>query len=177
MGRAIHHVFQRRDGVRWVSVPSAYGGDHHYDLYDWLGLGNELASIAPLRGLPPDFQHDDGRYKVPWENQFGGWILIGEWGHSWLLASEILATEPPKVVRTIRASAQGATGDTDDPQWLLACESWCDPIRPPDRIRRDAAGVAAEWDYDFADNFRYFTDEVRRMQETYGEVRLVFGFS
>jgi len=111
---------------------------------------------------------------------FGNYVLIGEWGHSWLLASEILAVAPPKVVRTVYARPRAradTTWDVDDPQqWMWASECWWHST-PPDRIIHGESGVAAEWDYDFAEEFSEFTDEVRRLKDNYGEVRFVFGFA
>jgi hypothetical protein len=204
MGVDISFVFQRRDGDKWVDVSSDFSGDRDSGLASWLGFGAGDRNgtyyldqpIATLRGLPPDFEivgeirhpvpagsHSPAMYlhSYPSDGRYEGMYLMGDRANSWLLASEILAEAPPKVVRTVRIPvheyAQWKWWNEGRTPWQAECSNWESPVGEPDKITHGEATVDVEWLYDLAPEFCYFTDEVLRLQNEYGEIRFVFGFT
>lgn len=174
MGTDIHAVFQKRlpDG-RWEHVHSEYGEDRDYQLFAALaGVRNGClcATVTPIsepRGLPRDFS--------------GG--SLGDYGYSWLLGSEVLAW------------AKNAPTVT---QWGIVSrevyERW-DKVSPPcdysDALWGGSVIVATEenasskpgwtdievsWQVSLREQLAYFIDEVQRLVDLHGEIRMVFGF-
>ena len=103
MGFDIHCVFQAKVAARWVDVASDYKEDRDYPLYSWLGIGCgdrigtcTIEPLAPPRGFPADFEIVDDVWHPtlielsPPSRFYPGCRLMGEWGFSWLLSSEIL---------------------------------------------------------------------------------------
>lgn len=192
MGRDIHGVFQKKVADRWVDVASEYGEDRDYILFNWLGLGGgdtygtcSFDPLSQIRGLPDDFEIVDREYHPTVIHRkdgscFPGTILMGEWGYSWLLASEILQTPAPRVPRAITISIddyQQWDGISEPTPWQRASAYFGLVVGIPDKIITLAENVVFEWDYDFTEDFSYFVDEVRRLQQLHGEVRFVFGFA
>lgn len=62
-------------------------------------------------------------------------------------------------------------------RWQGAVSRWGHPVGEPLRVTHGKVMVRAEWLYDLTPDFRYFTDEVLRLQNEYGEIRFVFGFT
>lgn len=203
MGVDIYFVFQRREADAWVDVPSTFRGDRDYDLASWLGFGGGDKygtyymdkPIAPSRGLPPDFEvfdffchpvlkenHSRSMYlhPLPSDERYAGYYSMGDRAHSWLLSSEILAAPPPTVLRTVEVPvdeyAEWDLWDEGIGPWQCDVSNWGHPVGEPHRITHGETTVDAEWLYDLAPDFRYFTDEVLRLHNEYGEVRFVFGF-
>ena len=178
MGCDIHPIFQRRANGKWVDVPTKYEGNRHYFLFAWLadvrnGYGfagtpthDPIQPIVAPRGLPQDFDTRDQD--------------IGDHSYSWLTADEILtAPLPSGVMKTgIVTLARFRKWDgKSQPQ------EWCDGIAGrgvvvanSDRlITPETTHVRIEWPAP-TDEFAYFINEVRRLREEHGEVRMVFGF-
>lgn len=193
MGLDIHCVFQAKVADRWVDVASDYQEDRDYPLYSWLGVGCgdrigtcTIEPLAPLRGFPADFELVDETWhptliEVSTPSRFyPGCRLMGEWGFSWLLSSEILRASAPRVPRTVSIlidEYQQWDGVSEFPPWQWAKADFGHVVGPPDKISTLAENIVVEWDYDFTEDFSYFVNEVRRLEALHGEVRIVFGFA
>lgn len=186
MGTDVHAVVQAKRDGKWEAVESKWEQDRHYLLFSWLanvrnGFGfagvptyDPIEPIAPRRGIPADFDKDAyeaGDEDAPW---------LGDHSFSWLTADEILAAKRPGGVQR--------TGVVTVEQF----KAWDGKSRPeshcggvagggvvvanhPSKITPATTHVQIEWT-DEGDGLDYFVDEVRRLKEQHGEVRLVFGF-
>lgn len=206
MGCDIHAVFQAKKDGKWQDVPSTWDQGRHYFLFSWLadvrnGFGfagvptyTPIKPIAMPRGLPEDFEmngNDDHptsleaicSLRLEWmddEEKAKPTVWLGDHSHSWLTADEILATpSPDKVWRTgvvTREFFDAWDGRTPP-------ESWAGGITGKDvRVADDPTHVTDETTHvrifwmQPSDTLKYFTDEVRRLKDEHGEVRIVFGF-
>lgn len=203
MGCDIHTVWQARRNGKWEDVKSNYKENRHYLLFSWLanvrnGFGfagistyDPIIPIAQPRGLPADFETEDDRHPtriecVPdWRLQY--WdaadkahpsIWIGYHSHSWLTADEILAADCPTIIqRTGVVSLEWFKkwdGKTPPEEWSGGIGGKGIVVSPAQRIAPDTTHVQIEWDG--PSELGYFVDEVKRMKEIHGEVRVVFGF-
>lgn len=157
----------------------------------------EVLPLSCCRGYPGDFQVEDDLHRIP-NNSFRGgkakhyteadgdpkhpdylrkWM--GEHSHSWLSADEILSAKPPKVLRA------GAIGVGEFMAWdgksspSSCCGGVSGPravVSDPSEINERTTHVQVEWFVDCGEEFKYFLDEVERLKEEHGEVRMVFGF-
>lgn len=157
-----------------------------------------IKPIALPRGIPEDFECVDGdhpaslesvddhrrewmlRYKEEYLLPDGRYrVWIGDHSYSWLTADEILkAQRPGPVNRT------GVIPIQEYRKWdgKTPLERWSGGISGPgivvasmpSRITSKTTHVQVEWEA--PDGLDYFVDEVRRMKQEHGEVRLVFGF-
>lgn len=203
MGTDIHGIFQaKKDGV-WIDIPHKWEQDRHYFLFAWLaGVRNGFGfagvethtPLIPIndepRGLPDDFAMVDDCHPTDYENFDPGkqkytdksereyWM--GDHSHSWLLADEILAAQPPLAVTrsgVITKEQYGAWDGRSRP------DSYSGGIfgkgivtSDPESIGPYTTHVRVHWQQDSAAELAYFIDEVRRLRDEYGDVRLVFGF-
>ena len=204
MGCDVHGVWQAKKDGKWVDIESSWEQDRHYFLFSWLanvrnGYGfagiptySPIKPIAEPRGIPKDFECDgDFIHPVPRLEILGSRseyhgkdepleMWMGEHSHSWLTADEILAAPTPdKVWQTgvVPREFFDAWDGVNGP------ESWSGGISgkdvrvadSPTDVKEDSTHVRIWW-IKAADTLKYFTDEVRRLKELHGEVRLVFGF-
>jgi hypothetical protein len=200
MGTDIHTIFQAKDkDNNWYDIPHNYNEDRHYSLFAWLAdvrQGNNfIKPISPPRGLPTDFQinedyeHSTSIDNLPtfykeWytpEHPYDGLRNLGYHNFSWLLGSEILANKPPLVAK----------------QGIIDIESWraWDKVSPPScycagvsgpnvhivmpdvaDVYESATHVHICWIANLEQEFKSFTDEIRRLMDLHGEIRMVFGF-
>jgi hypothetical protein len=185
MGCNIHAVFQAwRNGV-WQDVESEFDEPRDYFLFAWLaGVRNghgfagvpTHAPIVPLsepRGLPRDFEADGTEHNGKW---------LGDHSHSWLTANEILRSPTPdRVWRTgvISIEAFRAWVGFSPPPGGRSGDVFGRDVRiaqSPVDVQPDSTHVRVYW-VQSADKLRYFTDEIRRLQDEHGDdVRMVFGF-
>ncbi|WP_374347951.1 hypothetical protein [Chitinimonas sp.] len=191
MGLDISFVFQKKIDHKWIDIESNYQGDRDYDLYNWLGLGRarcaihfEIDPISEPRGLPYDFEIDrEGLHPTTLSVKRSHWgehvIHIGETSRSWLLGSEILATKVPPVKITERMDSSYCLEDKNDgfPLWQFAIPNLNHDPGPPDVLTEVGNEMIFEWMYDLYEDFKYFVDEVRRLVDLHGVVRIVYGFS
>ena len=171
MGTDIHTIFQANKDNQWYDIPHNYNENRHYSLFAWLaGVRQGNTYIKPIsepRGLPSDFKINGD---------------MGDHSFSWLLGSEILAAKPPPVAK----------------QGIVSVEFYhiWDKISPPDTYCADVGGsnvhivipdvvdyyketathVRVCWVANLEQEFKYFIDEIRRLMEIHGEIRMVFGF-
>lgn len=197
MGCDIHAVFQakRPDGY-WDAIESEYDERRHYLLFAWLadvrnGYGfagvpthEAVTPIASARGFPEKFWVESEAYEPQYD--FGpkpnGYSLskwMGDHSHSWLTADEILAAPRPNVMRTGivprkfletwdgKSSPEEFSGGISGPGISVAQS--VATMRPGD------THIRIEWRMP-VDELDYFINEVRRLKEKHGEVRMVFGF-
>jgi hypothetical protein len=183
MGCDIHGTFEKRTESGWERIPTTFEFNRHYFLFAWLadvrnGFGfagvKTFTPIIPLssqRGVPDDFVYDED------EDEDGFWL--GDHSFGWLSGKEILEATPPKIARVgIVTLEQYKAWDRQTPP-----ENWSSFIFGPDivvsqptAIKRNTSHVEISWVEDGAESLKYFTDEVRRLQDTHVEIRFVFGF-
>lgn len=204
MGTDIHVAMQaKKDGV-WQDIEHKYNEDRHYFLFSWLanvrnGYGfagvatyTPVAPISQPRGLPDDFQMDADCHPVSSKEQMGRraeWledgeepsIWMGDHSHSWLTADEILsAPVPGRTWRTgivNRDFFDAWDGHTPPTEWsggisgpeVVVAESPC-------AVDEDTTHVRINWMHDEGKALTYFIDEIKRLKELHGEVRMIFGF-
>ena len=203
MGTDIHGIFQAKKDGEWVDVPSEYDQSRHYLLFAWLGnvrnghgfagifTHNPIVPLSDGRGFPDDFiingeEHpvlsidvmDKNRRNYREENDPLE-IWMGDHSYSWVSSEEVINTPLPKIIRT------GIIGIDEYNGWdgETAPGKWCDGIAGPgihvsdtESIEEKTTHVKISWAEDTSESLSYFVDEVRRLAETYGEVRFVFGF-
>lgn len=205
MGADIHGVFQRRVNDEWLDVPSEYTWDRHYALFALLAnvrngfgfagvvTGQAVKPIATPRGLPDDFViiNDGETHPIPdelaseWELQDAKErheppsIWMGDHSHSWLTSDEILSHNWPVVWKC------GIVAIKDFNNWdgVSAPQSYCGVIsggrvivaENPCDVVDETTHVRIFWRSGI-EEFQYFIDEVKRLHELYGTVRMVFGF-
>lgn len=204
MGSDIHGVWQARKNGVWVDVESKWEQDRHYFLFAWLadvrnGYGfagvpthEPIKPIAEPKGLPDGFEVVDGEYHptvveaidprrskyLDDEDRKNPRAWIGDHSHSWLTADEILEAELPVAVKRT-----GVMEVMDYHQWdkVSVPESCCGGVGGPGvvvsspyEITEKTTHVQVEWMG--GHELQYFIDEVKRLKELHGEVRLVFGF-
>ena len=205
MGTDIHVVFQKRTPEGWEDVPHNYSEDRHYFLFAWLGdvrngfgfagvrTFNRLNPLSSRRGVPEDFVWDGDTHPVSSLEVFGlrrrefhgedeplG-IWMGDHSHSWLSADEILNAPS---IGTFWCT--GVLKIEDFLQW----DGKSEPEHYSGGVMGDGIKVApSPVDVDEActhvqvyftknqdESVKYFVDEVRRLKELHGDVRMVFGF-
>jgi hypothetical protein len=201
MGTDVHAIWQAKKAGRWVDIESEWDQDRHYFLFAWLadvrnGFGfagvpthDPIKPIAPRRGLPDDFEGGEdhpvtdtkvmGRRAAYLEEGEPPTMWLGDHSHSWLTADEILSAERPKNIRkdgVITIDQYRAWDKVSQP------ESWCGGVSGrgivtslPAEIGPETTHVQVSWVRQ-EDGLDYFVDEVRRLKDLHGEVRLVFGF-
>jgi hypothetical protein len=206
MGTDVHAVWQAKKDGKWVDIESTWDQDRHYFLFAWLadvrnGYGfagipthDAIKPIAPRRGLPEDFTVVDGEdhpvacieaidpRRREWldEDEKGNPVAwLGDHSHSWLTADEILAAERPGAVRKdgVLTLEQYHAWDKESQP-----EAWCGGVMGPNlvtsmpsEIGPGTTHVQVSWIRQ-DDGLDYFVNEVKRLKDLHGEVRLVFGF-
>lgn len=203
MGCDIHAIVQAKKDGKWVDVESKWKQDRHYFLFSWLadvrnGYGfagvPTYAPITPIstpRGLPDDFEVSSAMHQVTDPKVMGHRaeyleegdtpeMYMGDHSHSWLTADEILAAQSPdKVWQT------GIVERSWFDMWdgVNGPDSWSGGIsgnsvrvaESPTDVTADSTHVRIWW-IKSGDTLNYFTDEIRRLRDLHGEVRIVFGF-
>lgn len=188
MGTDIHAIFQAKKDGRWFDIPHKWDENRHYFLFAWLaGIRNGFGfagvpthePIEPLserRGLPDDFEIV-GDYEHPTAHERGYWM--GDHGHSWLSADEILTGKRPRDTRRTGVVARDWfekwDGKTSPQSWSGSIVGRGINVSAPSEITPDTTHVQIDWT-DGEDGLDYFVSEVRRLRDEYGDVRMVFGF-
>lgn len=206
MGCDIHGVFQAKKDGKWQDVASTWDQDRHYFLFSWLadvrnGFGfagvptyTPIKPIAAPRGLPEDFEmNGDGDHPTTLEAvcprrleymedaaKVKPTVWMGDHSHSWLTADEILATPAPdKVWRTgivERTFFDGWDGHSSPESWSGGISGRDIHVADdPTLVTDKTTHVRIFW-MQPGDTLKYFTDEVKRLKDERGEVRVVFGF-
>ncbi|MDR0776743.1 MAG: hypothetical protein LBE81_08915 [Azonexus sp.] len=186
MGIDVFGVFQQRKEGRWSYLSRYYDG-RRGTLRAWLGVDSyrgarrtEIPLILPLRGLPTDLDlNEPVGTKSTIEN------VIGEWGHSWLMGTEIINSTLPVVnlkiwipldtYNTWDKSSNPEIWNELDPEWQQ--DEDVHYFATPDHINENTYRVIVEYPYDFSKDVEYFIDEVRQLIALHGEVRFVYGFA
>ncbi|MEP6505141.1 MAG: hypothetical protein ABJD97_17510 [Betaproteobacteria bacterium] len=211
MGPRITAVFQKRDGARWIDVPSDYDEDDDIALFEWLGAGGgargsfDIEPLAAHRGAPDGFELVNGgtfhpvasidihapskrllQARLQKVNGGAAQVCMGSPDIRWLQVDDILAATPPRMTRTVgvaRAFFEAWDGKALPDRWDLLAVDW--KQRPPAapgvyarsyEIGDNTKYVAVDRDFDFADEFRYFLDELRALKSRHGDVRMVYAF-
>jgi hypothetical protein len=201
MGTDVHGIWQAKKNGKWHDVESTWDQSRHYFLFSWLagvrnGFGfagvttyDPIKPISEPRGLPDDFEGGEehpvadpkvmGRraeYIEPGESPV---MWMGDHSHSWLTADEILAAERPgSIARTgvvTRAFYDAWDGKTPPESWSGGVSGRDIIVATAPNVPKEATHVRIKWTQSDA-GLDYFVDEVRRLKELHGNVRLVFGF-
>lgn len=196
MGCDIHAVFQKKQESKWVDIPHNYEEERDYLLFSWLaGVRNgygfagvptytPVVPISEPRGLPEDFTVEkSGQYHPidDWDvlpesmSKYRDMnsekvVWMGEHSHSWLFAEEILAAPVPAPMRTGIVSKE-------------IYDSWDRKSTPSDycgaisgsNIVMGKTHFQVVWQTPTTE-LDYFVNEIKRLKEKNGEVRMVFGF-
>lgn len=204
MGCDIHAIAQAKKDGQWVDVPmDGWDQDRHYFLFSWLadvrnGHGfagvptyTPIKPIAERRGYPQDFEVVDDEHPVKDKAVMGRRadycepgeapsMWMGDHSHTWLTADEILATPmPDKVWQTGIVSREWF----DAWDGVQGPDAWSGGIsggdifvaESPVEVTERTTHVRIFW-IKPGDTLKYFTDEVKKLKDEHGEVRLVFGF-
>ncbi len=188
----IYGVFQRYDRWEdcWVDIPSCYEFVRDRLLFAWLcGIElNELPySISPLdqpRGLPTDFQLDDGyHFGLQGYNDPACNIYMGDHSHSWLYDFEITSGR-----RRLTSHWQYGVISLDQyrrwngrtaPEYhhpRLFNGDGVEVIRSIRDLTDSSTHIRVRWSSNPKALLSYFIDEVRRLHVLHYKVRFVFGF-
>lgn len=194
MGTDIHAIFQRKEGDQWKMVESRYEEVRHYFLFAWLanvrnGSGfagikthDPIEPLSDLRGLPEDFvihfRNGMNKYKEVIDGKLEE-VWMGDHSFSWLSADEILNAEIPSCKRCGIVDVEFFKG-WDKGSQPKECYQWVkENIDTPENISATTTHVYVSWERSVEDiekELKYFLDEIRRLKDEYGEVRMVFGF-
>lgn len=202
MGTDVHGIWQAKKHGRWVDIESNWEQDRNYLLFSWLadvrnGFGfagvrtyDPINPIALPRGLPKDFEVADDMHPVTSKAILGRRaeylesgepleMFMGDHSHSWLYADEILAAQRPKDIRRTgvvpRSFYDAWDGETPPDSWSGGISGPNISVATAPNVPPEATHVQIEWT-ESEDGLDYFVDEVKRLKELHGEVRLVFGF-
>lgn len=203
MGTDIHCVFQAKIDGAWRDVISSYDESRQYSLFAWLGnvrngtgfagvpTHNAITPLQDCRGLPPDFEVVDGTDHPVASFGLLGWrkeyiqpdeplsIWMGDHSHGWLTADEILSATPPTIMRTGVVTLEHyreLPPDTAPKNWSGDIWGKDIEISTPATITSETTHVRISWLSSLLLEFAPFLNEIRRLKEQYGEVRMVFGF-
>lgn len=204
MGTDIHAAFQKKaSDEKWEDIEHKYEENRHYFLFAWLadvrnGFGfagvpthAPIRPIAEPRGLPDDFLMDADSHPVTSLEVMGHRkeyhqegdelaVWMGDHTHSWLMADEILSAPlPDRVWKT--GIVDRAFFDTWDA--VSMPDEWSGGISGPDvrvadsptLVTEESTHVRIYW-MQTKNVLSYFIDEIRRLKNEHGEVRMVFGF-
>lgn len=169
--------------------------------YGFAGVptGDVVRPIAEPRGLPPDFATsptESDAHPVESVELMGRrakWhepnepleVWMGDHSHSWLTGEEMLAwyETAPIVTKTgvldreayeswdKTSPPSGYCGGISGPAIVVISDSRIEMDRRPEWTH-----VRCTWSESLRDELAYFFDEVRRLVDEHGEVRMVFGF-
>lgn len=186
MGTDIWSVFQARKDGAWVNVESMYADDRHYYLFSHLAgvrngtgfagikTGDPVTPISEPRGIPVDVVVDEDMRLNGDEDMW-----LGDHSHSWLTADEILSHDWGSPARTAYCSVADFKGwDGGKPDFSTCGDIWGGKIvkaETAEEITAATTHVRIHW-ITGADEFQYFLDEVKRLKDLHGEVRMIFGF-
>jgi hypothetical protein len=195
MGIDVFGIFQIQTERKWHSIQRLYDGQRGY-LRAWLGCdfykGEHPLKVFPIssaRGLPSDFDATALVGSASNHSRPEAGAAIGEWGHSWLLDTEILDPSPALAVRQIHVSMQtylATLEQTEDIELWRASTGLCQEQSMPSLIsisylhpRSSSPDIQVETEciYDISEELCYFKDEVRLLRELHGPVRFVYGFA
>lgn len=154
-----------------------------------------IVPISPPRGIPADFQFDDssahmtplkmlGRRAEYYEDDVNAEGMVEYWmgdhSYSWLLGSEILSAPSPGIVKRVGVISREQYDAWDR---ISQPDNWCGDISGRDvridehpHVNDDATHVRVTWMRDSLQDLEYFINEVKRLVELHGEIRIVFGF-
>ena len=205
MGTDIHVAMQAKQNGQWETVPHQYDETRHYFLFAWLanvrnGFGfagvrtfNPIKPIAEPRGLPDDILLSGGdEHPVACKELMGRRgayheegedlaIWLGDHSHSWLTADEILtAPKPGRTWHTgivTRELFDAWDGHSKPSETYNMIGGHGVKIAPsPVDVDDDSTYVRIFWMVDEGTQVQYFIDEIQRLKDLHGEVRMVFGF-
>lgn len=208
MGTDIHGVMQKKVAGGWEDVPTEYNENRHYQLFAVLAgvrngygfagcpTGDAVTPIAQPRGLPEDFDIEDGRHPIPALEIMSKWrqkyheedesleVWMGDHSHSWLSGQEMLDAfdHLPTITKTgilsrekydrwDKSSAPSSYAGGVTGNGVVVIGSIAEAGSHPEWTH-----IRCTWQRDLKDELAYFFDEVRRLVELHGEVRYVFGF-
>lgn len=160
--------------------------------------GEPVVPISEPRGFPEDFEivdeenHPIASFAVlpEWRRKYRSEgdpleVWMGDHSHTWLTAEEMLRwfSSAPVVVQIgVLERAEYEKWDRTSPPGIYygeICGSSTKVINDnqPEREQNpNWTHIRCEWDAPLKKELSYFFDEVKRLQETHGEVRFVFGF-
>lgn len=201
MGTDVHAVWQKKTNNKWEDVQSNWNQNRHYQLFAVLAgvrngfgfggikTGDAIQPISEPRGLPQDFVMSNDVHPTEEQNApeylrgYGNFVdvWLGDHSHSWLTSEEMLKWyEHAEVVTKIGVITidQFKNWDGKEP------ESYCGATFGPGvkvcdvraEITEGCTHVKVYWDSPLKEELKYFFDEVARLHNLYGGVRLVFGF-
>jgi len=105
---------------------------------------------------------------------------MGSHSYSWVTSQEILGTELPRVLKTgvIELEQFNKWDGVSEP------DTWCGGIsgmnvhvaHSPSEVTPLTTHVQVEWFKEMHEELSYFIDEIKRLVELHGDLRVVFGF-
>lgn len=173
-----------RNGVGFAGIPT----------------GEAVVPISDPRGIPEDLRYDED--SIDWESDHDCFWL-GDHSFSWLSGEEMLQWfETAGVVKKIGVISRAqwehrmASGETGPPSGGWCGSVWGDGTAtithdmalaltigsPTALVDHDGltwdkvTHVSVIWESSLRDELGYFFEEVRRLSDTYGDIRMVFGF-
>ena len=192
-----------KDGTtNWECVQTKWEQNRHYQLFAVLAgvrngfgfagviTGEAVTPISEPRGIPVDSGiGGDGCIATPWEDRWGdAYVWLGTHSHSWLTSTEMLAhyRTLPTVIKTgviTREEFLSWDGSTPPETYYGSVSGPGVVTIPQNRARfiesnlgEDYTHVQIKWSQGLKEELQYFFDEIQRLHDLHGEVRMVFGF-
>jgi hypothetical protein len=188
MGTDIHGVFQAKIDNKWETVETEFEFNRHYQLfailadvrngYGFAGIptGDAVVPISEPKGLPKEKRIMEMEEMCDFGDHSFSWLSDKEM-LDWYNGPEITVGRCGIISRKAYIAWDGKTPPDD------YCYS---RSGPGIRVINDSAvekemfpdytDVHIEWVENLKEGVKYFFDEVKRLKETHGEIRFVFGF-
>lgn len=180
MGTDIHWQTQARKSDAWVDIEDKFEGNRNYMLFAWLGdvrngygfagtaTHHPLTPLQSSRGVPKDYVA-----KEEYE--------LGDHSFGWLTGAEIV--EGAKVLPLVTRYGVVDRDFFDAWDGKSAPASWYPMISGPGIVINESFAVddktthvSVKWQSNVREELAYFIDEIQRLVDEHGEIRLVFGF-
>ena len=180
MGCNIHTQFQKKTPDGWENIETQYQEGRHYQLFavladacncygvEGIHTGGRVQPIALPRYFPEDF------------GEVSKWL--GDHTFSWLTGRELLEwyySSLPLVKKTgiISVKEYGKWDKKSEPSVYYG-QIFGDNIIVTEDPENDVVftHVRVTWKEDLKKSLKYFFDEIQRLVEEHGEIRMVFGF-
>lgn len=154
--------------VKPIAEPRGYPEDFH-TLDDYIVIASEIAGKYEV---DPTFWEEDQTEPRRW---------MGYHNHSWLTGEEILSHDWG--AKHWKAGVVGVEffrqWDGITPPSSYSGDTWGGGVNRaenPCLVTPETTHVRIFWIADAVDDFSYFVNEVKRLVEEHGEIRMVFGF-
>lgn len=204
MGTDVHAIWQKKTENGWEDIYSNWDQDRDYLLFAVLAdvrngmVFDPIIPISKPRGFPSDFTLVEDGHPIQSQSCVPNWkqkyyrendpFWMGDHSYTWLSGKEMLdwyETEGKKEQRTggflsrhtyekwdKKTEPESYCSGIWNKTFVIISEDDSEEIKNADNWTH----IQCTWSYTIGEKLSYFFDEVRRLVEIHGEIRLVAGF-